>query len=259
MWAEPDNMRGLLRTKGAQLQAGSSTAWVPSPTAATLHALHYLQTSVVDVQSAMAAAHELEGEMCPYLDDLLTPPLMSPTERAALKPSDIQRELESNVQSLLGYVVRWVGQGVGCSKVPDLDGVQLMEDRATLRISSQHIANWLHHGVVSDEQVLEAFHRIAYLVDEQNAADPTYHALAPTFDGPEWQAALELVFNGTAAPNGYTEPTLIKWRRQRKAVDASFESAMSSVERSTLLVPPVTRLPASGIPRRGGNSMSGAS
>mmetsp|Transcript_20695 Transcript_20695/g.52731 ORF Transcript_20695/g.52731 Transcript_20695/m.52731 type:complete len:214 (-) Transcript_20695:593-1234(-) len=146
MWAEPDNMRGLLRTKGAQLQAGSSTAWVPSPTAATLHALHYLQTSVVDVQSAMAAAHELEGEMCPYLDDLLTPPLMSPTERAALKPSDIQRELESNVQSLLGYVVRWVGQGVGCSKVPDLDGVQLMEDRATLRISSQHIANWLHHG-----------------------------------------------------------------------------------------------------------------
>jgi len=227
---------------------------VPSPTAATLHALHYLQTSVASVQGTMATAHKSEG-VTPalFLADLITPPLMTSSEREALTPVIIQKELDNNVQSLLGYVVRWVGQGVGCSKVrtrslspsphlphphtspvptpssfpaptpsqipphprtlpfppmlpslqvPDLEGVQLMEDRATLRISSQHIANWRHHGVVSDEQVLEAFHRIAHLVDEQNASDPTYKAFAPRFDGPEWHAALELVFSGTTAPNG---------------------------------------------------------
>ena len=230
---------------------------MPSPTAATLHALHYLQASVASVQGAMATAHKSEGVTPPlFLADLITPPLMTSSEREALTPTIIQKELDNNVQSLLGYVVRWVGQGVGCSKVrvpqpltiptpspsphltpsphrphtfptpsphhphtfpvptpnsfpmlptlqvPDLEGVQLMEDRATLRISSQHIANWRHHGVVSDEQVLEAFHRIAPLVDEQNASDPTYKAFAPRFDGPEWQAALELVFSGTTAPNG---------------------------------------------------------
>ncbi|KOO29044.1 malate synthase g [Chrysochromulina tobinii] len=226
----------LLRTKGAQIAAGASTAWVPSPTAATLHALHYLQTSVASVQGTMATAHKSEG-VTPalFLADLITPPLMTSSEREALTPVIIQKELDNNVQSLLGYVVRWVGQGVGCSKVPDLEGVQLMEDRATLRISSQHIANWRHHGVVSDEQVLEAFHRIAHLVDEQNASDPTYKAFAPRFDGPEWHAALELVFSGTTAPNGYTEPTLTKFRQQRKALDASSEGSRPNLVNSKIL------------------------
>ena len=172
MWAAPDDMATMLGAKGEQLAAGASCGWVPSPTAATLHALHYLQTSVASVQSELAAAQALALEQAAYeaggmpapgeayLPELLKPPVMGAAERAALSPEAVQAELDSNAQSLLGYVVRWVGQGVGCSKVPDLGGVQLMEDRATLRISSQHLANWLHHGLVSEAQLLETLKRV---------------------------------------------------------------------------------------------------
>jgi len=227
MWAEPDNMKAMVATKGAQLDAGASTAWVPSPTAATLHALHYLRTSVADVQAALAAA-DGAGDYAAHHADILTAPIMAPKQRSELSAAEIADELDNNVQSLLGYTTRWVGQGVGCSKVPTIDGVQLMEDRATLRISSQLLANWLHHGVVSDADVLKSLHRIAPLVDEQNAADPSYQNLAPHFDGPEWHAAIELIWGGLTAPNGYTEPTLTKFRRERKALDAGTATARAA-------------------------------
>jgi len=220
-------MKAMVATKGAQLDAGASTAWVPSPTAATLHALHYLRTSVADVQAALAAA-DGAGDYAAHHADILTAPIMAPQQRSELTAAEIADELDNNVQSLLGYTTRWVGQGVGCSKVPTIDGVQLMEDRATLRISSQLLANWLHHGVVSDADVLKSLHRIAPLVDEQNAADPSYQNLAPHFDGPEWHAAIELIWGGLTAPNGYTEPTLTKFRRERKALDAGTATARAA-------------------------------
>ena len=230
MWAEPDDMATMLKTKGAQLDMGASTAWVPSPTAATLHALHYMRTSVKGVQTQLARTRDPTSNRQQYLrDEILTPPLM---QRDALSAQEVQSELDDSCQSLLGYVARWVGMGVGCSKVPNLAGTQLMEDRATLRISSQLIANWLHHGIVSEDQVKESLKRMAKVVDQQNANDKQYHALAPGYDGPEWNAAIDLVFDGVATPNGYTETALTKWRRERKAMDAAPERVQAKFERA---------------------------
>ena len=211
MWAQPAGMRAMLDTKGAQPKAGANTAWVPSPTAATLHALHYLDTDVHAVQRELAAR--------PLTDrrELLVAPLL-PDGGAGLSAEQRRHELETNAQSILGYVVRWVGLGIGCSTVPDLDGVGLMEDRATLRISSQEIANWLHHGIVDEAEVRETFARMAALVDEQNGGEPGYQPMSKDLDGsPSFQAALELVFAGRQEPNGYTERALTHWRQAAKA------------------------------------------
>ncbi|MCX6464684.1 MAG: malate synthase G [Pseudonocardiales bacterium] len=207
MWAKPAAMAAMLEQKGAQPAAGANCAWVPSPTAATLHALHYLRTDV------HARQRELAGRRTDR--NLL---LEVPVLREDLTAEQVTHELETNAQSILGYVVRWVGLGIGCSTVPDLEGVGLMEDRATLRISSQLIANWLHHGVVSEEQVRETFARMAALVDEQNAGEPGYPAMAPDLEGSEsFHAALDLVFGGRAEPNGYTERALTTWRQKAKS------------------------------------------
>jgi len=215
MWAVPEQMAAMVQEKSGQLQAGANCAWVPSPTAATLHAMHYHQVNVSDVQNKLIEKSIKKGEGCDDLSKLLTLPLLE--DHSTLTELDIQNELDNNVQGILGYVVRWIDQGIGCSTVPDINNVGRMEDRATLRISSQHICNWLHHGLLTESQIMTSLKRMAKIVDQQNIGDNRYQEMAGDYrQNIAFNTAVKLIFEGKVQPSGYTEPLLHEMRRQKK-------------------------------------------